>query len=133
MPTPTIAMAHTNSILSMRRVNASQTRLKSAILLDSLSTCRAWRCRAAVARRAHAYQRNTASVALVVAGGHRNHRGRTGRAVAQQEIIDHLARDRRGGLRAEAAILHEHGERDPRLVGRGVRHEQGMIAQALVD
>src|SRR6185436_8645463 len=42
-------------------------------------------------------------------------------------------RDRRGGLRAEAAVLDQHRHRDRRLVGRCVGHVPRVVAQPLVD
>ena len=56
-----------------------------------------------------------------------------GSVLAEQVVVEHLARDRRRGLRAEAAVLDEHRERDLRLVGRRVGDEQRVVAQALVD
>src|SRR5687768_4901278 len=51
--------------------------------------------------------------------------------LAEQVVIDHLARDRRGVARAEARVLHDHGERDLRLVGRRVGDEKRVVAVAL--
>ena len=52
---------------------------------------------------------------------------------AGEVVVEHLPRDRRRGLRAEAAVLDQHRERDPRLVGRRVGDEPRVVAQALVD
>jgi hypothetical protein len=51
--------------------------------------------------------------------------------LAEQIVVEHLARDRRRRLGAEAAVLDQHGQRDPRLVGRGKGDEQRMVAQFL--
>ena len=53
-------------------------------------------------------------------------------ALAQQVEVEHLARDRRGGRAAVAAVLHQHGERDLRVVGGGVGDEEGVVAVALL-
>src|SRR6187397_341209 len=55
-----------------------------------------------------------------------------GRLLAEQIIIEHLARDGGGGARAEAGVLHQHGERQFRLVGRRIRDEQRMVAMPLL-
>src|SRR5687767_8263049 len=54
-----------------------------------------------------------------------------GRHLAEQVVVDHLAGDRRGVARAEARVLHDHGQRDLRLVGRGVSDEERVVAEAL--
>src|SRR5687768_9510201 len=53
------------------------------------------------------------------------------RHLAEQVVVDDLARDRRGVARAETRVLHYHRQRDPRLVGRRVGDEQGVVAKAL--
>src|SRR5258706_3510089 len=54
-----------------------------------------------------------------------------GGLLAEQIIIEDLARDRCGRTRAEARVFDQHGERNPRLVGRCVGDEQRMIPMAL--
>ena len=49
--------------------------------------------------------------------------------LAEQVVVEHLARDRRRGLGAEAAVLDQHRQRDGRLVGRRVGDEQRVVAQ----
>jgi hypothetical protein len=47
-------------------------------------------------------------------------------------IVEHLPRDRCRRLRAEAAVLDEHAERNPGRIERCIRDEPGVIAQPLV-
>src|SRR6267142_5421924 len=51
------------------------------------------------------------------------------RQLAEQVVIEHRARDRRGGARAEAAVLDDHRQRDLRILERREGDEQRMVAQ----
>src|SRR5512143_805775 len=53
--------------------------------------------------------------------------------LAEQIVVEHLARNRGCGLRAETAVLHEHRQRDFRLLRGGKGDEQRMVAQFLLD
>src|SRR4051812_44238204 len=55
------------------------------------------------------------------------------RVLAEQPVVEHLARDRRRGARAEAGVLDDDRDRDLRVIRRGVRDEQRVIAEALRD
>src|SRR5258708_989093 len=52
--------------------------------------------------------------------------------LAEQVVVEHLARDRRGGRAAVAAVLHQQRHREPGVVGRGVSDEQRVIAVSLL-
>src|SRR5258706_1082862 len=52
--------------------------------------------------------------------------------LAEQVIVEHLARDRGGGRAAWAAVLHQQGHREPGVVRRRVRDEQRVIAVSLL-
>src|SRR5690606_29877108 len=58
--------------------------------------------------------------------------GNGGRLRREVRIHD-LARDRRGRAAAAAAVLDDHGDRDPRRVGRRIRDEEPVVAMPLVD
>ena len=109
-PTPTSAIAQPNRKLSIRRVRTSHTRPSE---LEAAQGC-------------------SIALILAVARAAATSAG-PGSGLAEQVVLEHLARDRRGGLRAEAAVLDQHGERDLRLVGGRVGDEPGVVAQALVD
>src|SRR5205823_10734851 len=47
------------------------------------------------------------------------------------EVVEHGARERRGGARAEAAVLYHDSERDARALERRKGDEQRMVAVAL--
>src|SRR5512146_235741 len=53
--------------------------------------------------------------------------------LAEQIIIHHLARDRRGGGTAVAAVLGEHRQRDAGLVGGSEGDEPGVVAVVFGD
>src|SRR5215207_4642814 len=53
------------------------------------------------------------------------------RLLAEQIIIEHLARNRRRRARTEPGVLDENGKRQLRLVGRGVSDKERMVAVAL--
>src|ERR1700681_1605598 len=110
MPTPTIASAAPMRKLSMRRA----------------SSCQSW--------PKMATKRFTAEplIAFVVGRARRFYLRSGGRA-AEQIVVKHGARNGRGGLRAEAAVLDEHRERDMRMVCRRVGEIPRVIAQALID
>src|ERR1035437_3966196 len=57
--------------------------------------------------------------------------GRLVDALAEQVVVQHLARDRRRRARAEAGVFHHYRERDLRVFQRGEGYEQGVIAVAL--
>jgi hypothetical protein len=61
-------------------------------------------------RSAHRH-RDSFAVVLASAASHGWHAG----LLAEQVVVEHLARDRRRRLGAEAAVLDQHGQRDPRL------------------
>ena len=48
--------------------------------------------------------------------------------LAEQIEVEHLARDRRCGARAEPGVLDQHGERDPGIVGRREGDEERVVA-----
>src|SRR5207248_2306318 len=48
-------------------------------------------------------------------------------------VVEHGARERCRGARAEAAVLDDHGERDARVIERRKGDEQRMVAMALGD
>src|SRR5712672_2982169 len=50
------------------------------------------------------------------------------RALAEQKIVEHCARDRRRGAGTEAAVLDDHRERDLRILHRREGDEPGMVA-----
>src|SRR3970040_799801 len=52
--------------------------------------------------------------------------------LAEEVVVEHLARERRGRARAEAGVFHDHGERDAGILRRCVRDEERMIAQLLL-
>src|SRR5258706_541604 len=52
--------------------------------------------------------------------------------LAEQVIVEHLARDRGGGRAAVAAVLHQQRHREPGVVRRRVRDEQRVIAVSLL-
>src|SRR4051794_18115262 len=52
-------------------------------------------------------------------------------ALAEQVVVDHLPRDRRGGSSAEAGILDQHRERDLGILDRRERDEERVIAMPL--
>src|SRR5258708_12847865 len=52
--------------------------------------------------------------------------------LAEQVIVEHLARDRRGGRAAVAAVLDQQRHREPGVVRRGVSDEQRVIAVSLL-
>ena len=54
-----------------------------------------------------------------------------GRCLAQQDIVKHLARDRRGRLRTEAAVFDDDGQGQSGVLGRSKGHEQGVIPVSL--
>jgi hypothetical protein len=62
------------------------------------------------------------------------HRGHVFLAGVQalQPVVEHAPRDRRRIGAAEAGVLHHHRDRDLRVLGRRVRHEQRVVAMALV-
>src|SRR4051812_27599717 len=55
------------------------------------------------------------------------------RDFAQEVVVGRSACDRRGGARAEAAVLHDHRQRDARAVDRREGDEPRVVAQALGD
>ena len=55
------------------------------------------------------------------------------RQLAEQVVVEHVARDRRRGARAEAAVLDHDRERDLRALDRREGDEQRMVAVALGD
>src|SRR6187200_1515523 len=91
--------------------------------INSSSTTSNWVSRWAVSSR----------VKRLITGTGRSFVGfERGRLLAEQIIIEHLARDGGGGARAEAGVFHQHGERQFRLVGRRICDEQRMVAMALL-
>src|SRR5690348_3798905 len=55
------------------------------------------------------------------------------RVFAEEPVIEHLPRDRRGGAGAETGVLHDDRERDLRILGRRVSDEERVVAEALGD
>src|SRR5690606_14046280 len=55
------------------------------------------------------------------------------RLLAQEVEVDDLARDRRGGAAAVAAVFHQDREGDLGIVRRRVGDEQGVVAMTLLD
>src|SRR5574340_1103718 len=55
------------------------------------------------------------------------------RHLAEQVVVHHLARDRRGRAAAVSAVFGQHRERDFRLLGGREGDEPGMVAVPLVD
>src|SRR5512139_3271802 len=53
--------------------------------------------------------------------------------LAEQVIIEHLARDRCGRRAAVAAVFNQHRQGDARLVGRRESNKPGMVAVAFGD
>src|SRR5262245_31452982 len=53
------------------------------------------------------------------------------RHLAEQVVVEHGARDRRGGARAEAAVLDDRHERDSRILERREHDVERMVAVAL--
>src|SRR5438132_12945277 len=51
------------------------------------------------------------------------------RALAQQVVVEHLARDRRRGRAAVAAVLHQDRHGEPGIVCRRIGDEERMVAQ----
>src|SRR3989338_11115717 len=54
------------------------------------------------------------------------------RHLAEQEIIQHLARDRGGRAAAVSAVLGQHHQRDPGLLGGSESDKPGMVAMAFL-
>src|SRR5450631_2343045 len=108
---PAVASAADSRQLSTRRARSSQTRARKAKKFDI-----------------------ELLVALVVrvarSGG--QHRGQR-RLLAKQKVVEHRTGNRRGSLRAEAAVLDEHRHGDLRMVRWGIRDVPRVVAQALVD
>src|SRR5262245_6611841 len=53
--------------------------------------------------------------------------------LALEEPRHHLARDRRRGAAAVAAVLDQHRDHQPRRFGRDEGHEPGMVALLVLD
>src|SRR5258708_16131499 len=53
--------------------------------------------------------------------------------LAEDEVVEHLARDRPGGRAAMAAVLHQDREREPGIVGGSVGDEQPPAPVPLPD
>src|SRR5512145_229602 len=51
------------------------------------------------------------------------------RPLAEEVVVEHLARERRGGARAEAGVLHDHRERDAGRFRRRVGDEQRVVPE----
>src|SRR5437868_7930639 len=73
------------------------------------------------------------SVALLLLGVVVLGRHHARRQLAEEVIVECGPRDRRRGARTEAAVFHDHRERDLRAVDGGEGDEPGMVAQALRD
>src|SRR3954463_13018619 len=52
-------------------------------------------------------------------------------ALAEQVVVEHLARDRRRRARAESRVLDHHGERDLGILDRREGDEERVVAVAL--
>src|SRR5262245_10291469 len=70
-------------------------------------------------------------VAVVIVGKPGGGRGGLVDALAEQVVVEDLARDRGGRAGAEPRVLDQHRERDPGVVRRRERDEQRVIAQVL--
>src|SRR6267143_1579798 len=71
---------------------------------------------------------------LVGAFGGRVHRfRRLVDSLAEQVVVEHLACDRRRRACSKTGVLHQHGERDPRILRGSERDEKSVVAQMLED
>src|SRR5688572_3899736 len=117
--------AVTRATLALDALASTKRPSSIRAIMKANSTPSRWRVKKSpIRRRTRLFivlLRRLAFLVHLLRGGH----------LAEQVVVDHLARDWRGVARPEAGILHDHGERDPRLVGGRIGDEECMVAVTL--